>query len=833
MRLPRRTTRALLGAAVSLLLGPALAAPGTGAAGGAAPAPPAAVLAASAGAAPRPAGGADPDRVPERGERPVAPGVRLTSFSEPHAEGWVRGDVLSVDLAGDVRVDYLASGTVTRRRTVSELVARHEPGAGRRTVAAVNADFFDINGTGAPLSAGLRDGRLTQSGSPDPSPVAGFGPRGAGRILELLFEGTVRLPRGTRPLAGYNAADLPPGGIGLYTPDWGGADRAPTTHGARSAEVTVADGVVTAVHGEGGTGPVPAGTTVLRGREAGADALAALVPGDRVAVRYAVRAGDGGPLPHTAVGGREPLVVDGEPRDWTGLPNNAAAPRTALGLSADGATLHLLTVDGRQAASGGVTLTALGRMMRDLGAYQALNLDGGGSATLLAREPGAARPRVENAPSDGAERPVPNGLAVTVPQGSGRPVGYRVRPALEPERTPVFSPGRDGRTDRVFPGLTRRLTAVPFDETYGPAGGSPRWSSARPALGTVDAEGTFRGLRTGRVTVTAASVHPGTGLVRGRTRLEVLGALERLRPTTARVALAAEGDSATFGLVGEDADGARAPVAPKDVTPLYDASLFDVSADPDDGTFTVTARTAAASGRVELSVAGRTATVAVTTGLTERTVADFSDAGRWRFSGARATGALLPEPAGRTGPGLRMRYDFSGSTATRAAYADPPVPVPVPDRTRRLTLWVYGDGHGAWPSLHLTDARGAGHVLRGPHVRWTGWRRLTFEVPPRAAHPLTVRRIYLAETRPGARYRGEVVLDELAAHVPPDSAADTPGARPRGAAGLPSGRSGRAPARPARRRKACGSGVSAPRRRCPPPAGPLRPPPAHSASWRP
>ncbi|WP_340562402.1 phosphodiester glycosidase family protein [Streptomyces sp. GSL17-111] len=826
MTLHRRTARALLCAAASLLLGSALAVPTT------TTDRPATAPAAAVPALPRAADGADPGRAPARSERPVAPGVTLTSFSEPRAGEWVRGDGLSVDLTGELRVDYLDSGEVTRRQTVSALVAHHDPGAGRRTVAAVNADFFDINGTGAPLSAGLRDGGLTQSGGPGPSRVAGFGPQGAGRILELLFEGSVRLPRGTRPLAGYNAAELPRDGIGLYTPGWGRADRAPTTHGARAAEVTVADGVVVAAHDESGTAPVPAGTTVLRGREAGADALAALAPGHRVAVRYAVRAGDGGPLPRTAVGGREPLVVDGEPRDWTGLPNNAPAPRTAVGLTADGGTLHLLTVDGRQAASGGVTLTALGRMMRDLGAYQALNLDGGGSATLLAREPGAARPRVENAPSDGAERPVPNGLAVTAPQGSGRPAGYWVRPALEPERTPGVPLGSGGRTDRVFPGLTRRLSAVPFDEAYGPATGTPRWSSARPALGTVDADGTFRAHRTGRVTVTAASVHPGTGLVRGGTRLEVLGPLERLRPTTARVALTAEGDSATFGLVGQDADGALALIAPEDVTPFYDARLFDVTPDRADGTFTVTARTGAASGRVELSVAGRTTTVAVTTGLTDRTVADFSDAGNWRFSGARATGAVVPEPAGRTGPGLRMRYDFSRSPATRAAYAEPPVPIPVPGRARHFTLWLYGDGHGAWPSLHLTDARGAGHVLRGPHVEWTGWRRLTFEVPPRAAHPLAVRRIYLAETRRGARYRGEVVLDDLVAGVPPESAADAAGARPRGAAGLRSGRSGGAPHGPRVGGRSARTGVSAPGRRCPCPAGPPRRPLPLSASWR-
>lgn len=57
-------------------------------------------------------------------------------------------------------------------------------------------------------------------------------------------------------------------------------------------------------------------------------------------------------------------------------------PRTAAGRTADGALL-LLVVDGRQTASRGVDLQDLARIMLDLGAVEALNLDGGGSSALV------------------------------------------------------------------------------------------------------------------------------------------------------------------------------------------------------------------------------------------------------------------------------------------------------------------------------------------------------------------------------------------------------------------------------------------------------------------
>ena len=60
-------------------------------------------------------------------------------------------------------------------------------------------------------------------------------------------------------------------------------------------------------------------------------------------------------------------------------------PRTAAGIDADG-RLILMVVDGRQRNSRGVSLEELGKMMQGVGAVDAINLDGGGSSTLIARD---------------------------------------------------------------------------------------------------------------------------------------------------------------------------------------------------------------------------------------------------------------------------------------------------------------------------------------------------------------------------------------------------------------------------------------------------------------
>ena len=57
-------------------------------------------------------------------------------------------------------------------------------------------------------------------------------------------------------------------------------------------------------------------------------------------------------------------------------------PRSAYGYRADG-TLILVVVDGRQPASRGVDLKELALLMLELECVEALNMDGGGSTTLI------------------------------------------------------------------------------------------------------------------------------------------------------------------------------------------------------------------------------------------------------------------------------------------------------------------------------------------------------------------------------------------------------------------------------------------------------------------
>lgn len=112
-----------------------------------------------------------------------------------------------------------------------------------------------------------------------------------------------------------------------------------------------------------------------------------------------------------AVAGREQLVMAGQ---GIAIENaDRAYGRVAVAIDAQGKTLWLIVVDGKQPRySEGVTLQQLAQIALELGADAALNLDGGGSSTLVVATPNGAR--ILNAPIHAKiprwERPVANQL---------------------------------------------------------------------------------------------------------------------------------------------------------------------------------------------------------------------------------------------------------------------------------------------------------------------------------------------------------------------------------------------------------------------------------------
>ncbi|MEW2050828.1 phosphodiester glycosidase family protein [Streptomyces sp. NPDC005476] len=364
----------------------------------------------------------------------VAAGVAYRQYDLRAAAGTAHAHVLSVDLANTrVRLGLLYPGAVASRAAVSSLANS------QKAVAGINGDFFDISetqhpgvaATGASVGPAIADGKVLKGAVPNAQrfgpalppgtgtgAVVGVGTDGRARLDTLTLNGTYSTLGRQLPLGGVNQYALPENSVGAFTSDWGSVSRRRATCGTdteraapcstRTYEVTLRSGRVVSASTTPGRGSIAAGTTVLVGREAGAQRLQQLVRDQPVTVRYGLTSAAGRAYGF-AVGGY-PILSGARPR--AGLDDSVPAVRTAVGIASGGKRLFLFSLDGATAYRRGLTIAEVATALKNLGASEGFSLDGGGSSTLVARPAGSAGVTVRNHPSDGSERPVSNGIGV-------------------------------------------------------------------------------------------------------------------------------------------------------------------------------------------------------------------------------------------------------------------------------------------------------------------------------------------------------------------------------------------------------------------------------------
>ena len=332
----------------------------------------------------------------------MAPGVTFRRWDRTDARGQVRAHLVTIDPSvPGVSIDYGRTGRhVPDRDTVTGMLRRE----GRAAVAAVNGGFFDISDTGAPLGVGqdrqrgfLHAARHTWNNA--------FWVRRGGRagIGKALLEAKV-VEHPQLEISNLNSPRARAGGIGVWNGRWGSTSGYAITDGQRRGVrmVVVEGGRVVANTTDLSSGKDIDGP-VLVGRGPGAEQLKQLRVGSTATVRWKLER-----QPAVAISGESILLDRGRIRVSD---DRILHPRTAVGIDRQTGRILLLVVDGRQSHSRGYTLVELARMMKQLGAEAALNLDGGGSSAIagLTRQDSL---RVLNQPSDGGQREVADGIVV-------------------------------------------------------------------------------------------------------------------------------------------------------------------------------------------------------------------------------------------------------------------------------------------------------------------------------------------------------------------------------------------------------------------------------------
>jgi exopolysaccharide biosynthesis protein len=355
----------------------------------------------------------------------VAPGVtykRLVQNSGP----W-RINVLEVNLAQpglSIRA-MKAKDSFVGKETVSSMASRYKgPG---KVIGAINGDFFNIR-TGESENNVVIEGDLFKGTTVSDSPYDKF--NAVHSQIEVDWKNHAYIERlklnaflGSHHLDGINYLPPDTSVMALYTSAMGDSSL-PDTLGRHPTLLSLS-----LVRKKGdSTWYRAAGNVIEGGRHAlNGGAMLAATGTRRDEVRAIARqhgtlklvqgfTPDHGHI-RTVVGGWPVIVNDGKSvAEYADVVEGTFPkfsvqrhPRTGVGISKDGKTLYLMTVDGRRESEGGMSLVELAQTMLRLGAYEAMNFDGGGSTTMVVDG------KVVNRPSDATgERAVGSALLIVL-----------------------------------------------------------------------------------------------------------------------------------------------------------------------------------------------------------------------------------------------------------------------------------------------------------------------------------------------------------------------------------------------------------------------------------
>lgn len=325
----------------------------------------------------------------------ISPGLNYIAWYRSGGDGPVAAHILDIDpKAGYLLKPVLSNDAIAGLETVKGMAERNH------ALAAVNASYFNLNGEIIGL---LKMNNQIVSVPGLARTAVGIMPDGGLVFDRIDYAGSVKLPNGQIVnITGVNC-ERGPNDLILYNDCY---DYSTNTN-EFGVEYVIKDGKVTAINPK--DTPIEKDCVVLSAHGTAVEALSKLKVGDAVKITQTL--GSTFDKAVDALGAGPTLVKNGgiflttTVEEFGSDVAGGRAPRTALANTKEGHIL-LVVVDGRQQHSIGMTLYEMAAFMKELGAVNAMNLDGGGSSEMVVNGD------IVNSPSDGHERLVGSAFVV-------------------------------------------------------------------------------------------------------------------------------------------------------------------------------------------------------------------------------------------------------------------------------------------------------------------------------------------------------------------------------------------------------------------------------------
>lgn len=337
-------------------------------------------------------------------------------------------NILKIDLSnGDYNIKSVkANNMLYSKQTTSEM-SKALSDSGFNVIAALNADFFEANGE--IINNMISNGAFVKAVKFTDSPFnafvnSQFAVTNNNNLLleQFVFSGSIIFPDGTIENVDRINSKADSNSIVLYNSYHGKATfLAPENWKVKETSlVPIYESLDTSFFlvandfQSGGNLQIPENGFILSANSRYAEYLERNLSADDT-VKIILRLNPYYPNIRSLTGGWPVIVKDGKnviqsiPDIEGVIPrfSENRHPRTGIGFSEDSTIVFFITVDGRQSHSRGMSLLEFADLMIIEGIYQGLNLDGGGSTTMIVKN------KIVNSPSDPTgEREVGNCLVL-------------------------------------------------------------------------------------------------------------------------------------------------------------------------------------------------------------------------------------------------------------------------------------------------------------------------------------------------------------------------------------------------------------------------------------
>lgn len=304
-------------------------------------------------------------------------------------------------------------------------MSRRKSRPGAQYFLGVNGDFFRTSGqtgrgesvVGAPIGPCIADGKIYHGVnhvgnwidfSLDQNKKPLFG--------DARFGGSVKNEKGETVAMGMVNSEYACDEIELFTSTFLSSTNLRGT--CAEVQAVLAEGdefgiakpfrlVVTSDASGAGDMDIPADGFVIRGQGATLNFVNNLKPGDVVTFDLRVYMSGTEVNPQTMISSVPKILEKGNVLETEYIMSQFSSnqPLTVMGFSQDETKIIMVQIDGRSPISSGARTTEGADLLRQLGAWEGLNFDSGGSSTMYSQALGTL-----NVPSDGSERSDANGF---------------------------------------------------------------------------------------------------------------------------------------------------------------------------------------------------------------------------------------------------------------------------------------------------------------------------------------------------------------------------------------------------------------------------------------